>query len=175
MALMYVPQALPSTSGGKAGRFTDNLVPADEAKAAAKALHLQLVPAEAAKDGKKQQVLTSVAINSQGLVDSLEAAVSGLKQGQKYVLAVAASRAGSGGAMEPIASFMGGKDGAASVAVIGPFRDMLAGAVPGGASSSKLQLGQARFLVVAPVLSSGEKNQLRLGSAVQVQQGAPDV
>lgn len=161
MALMYVPRAVPS---GRTGNPTANLISADEAKRAAKALHIELVAASGTK-AERQHVLTSVAINSQGpYSDSLEAAISGLQPGQQYVLALANKMDGTGD-VEPIASFKGGQDGAAGVALLGPYKNKLLGST----SSSSAKKQQIRFLTVAPLTSSGDNNAM--GVPVQVQQG----
>ena len=174
MALMYVPQAVQPGNTNP----TANLVPAAAAQQAASALHFNLVAAPQQQKSSSSNssagfVLSSVVVNSQGLIDSLEAAVTGLKPGQQYVLALADNRDGSGEAVEPVAKFLGGADGAASVAVLGPFRDMLmgvgsssSGAAAGG-GQGKQQSKQQRFSVVAPV-EGGDGGKLK--PAIQVQQ-----
>jgi YVTN family beta-propeller protein len=137
-AIVFVPQAVPSGAG------TDNLSPIG---ASGEALHVALVAAGT------QDVKTTVAVNNQGLIDLLEAAVSGLVPKTSYVLALAANADGSG-ALEPIAKFTAGADGGAIPVSIGPFRRDLAG---GGTTAR-------RFLVIAPVDPSGN-----IGAVVQVQ------
>lgn len=165
MALMYVPRAIPAKSSVSTAA---NLVPAEAAKKAAQALHIELVPTSSAgNSADKSAVLSSVTLNPQGpYSDSLEAAFTRLQPGQQYVLALTNNRDGSGD-LEPLVSFVGGPDGAAGVAVLGPFRGML---LRGGSGSSwgKKQSGQARFLAVATLNGSGDDS--RVGAVVQVQQ-----
>uniref|UniRef100_A0A383VB41 SMP-30/Gluconolactonase/LRE-like region domain-containing protein n=1 Tax=Tetradesmus obliquus TaxID=3088 RepID=A0A383VB41_TETOB len=174
MALMYVPRAVPdSSSSSSSSSATANLVPAEEARKAASALHFGLVATASGKVSSssssskapgKQAVLSSVAVNSQGpFSDSLEAAFSGLKPGQQYVLALAKKKDGSGD-VEPLASFTAGPDGAAGAAVLGPFRGMLLGGQKDSAAGKR----QARYLTVA--LLSGSGDAMKVGSPVQVQQ-----
>jgi len=171
MALMYVPEAVQPGSTNS----TANLVPAAAAQQAASALHFQLVAApqqqnSSSSNSSAGSVLSSVVVNSQGLIDSLEAAVTALKPGQQYVLALASNRDGSGEGVEPVAKFVGGADGAASVAVLGPFKDMLMGvgsSSSNGAAAGAGQGKQQRFIVVAPV-EGGEGGKLK--PAIQVQQ-----
>jgi YVTN family beta-propeller protein len=169
MALMYVPRAIPE---GSTTSPTANLVPASEARQAARALHIELVAAAGSgSSGSSKQVLSSVTLNSQGeYSDSLEAALTGLAPGQHYVLGLAESRDGAGG-VEPLASFVASKDGAASVAVLGPFRSMLLGGSGSSRASKKQQ--QSRFLAVAPLTGSGDSS--RVGAPLQVQQEQPAV
>lgn len=170
MALMYVPRAVPDSSSSSSA--TANLVPAEEARKAASALHFELVATASGKVSSsssskapgKQAVLSSVAVNSQGpFSDSLEAAFSGLKPGQQYVLALAKKKDGLGD-VEPLASFTAGPDGAAGAAALGPFRGMLLGGQKDSAAGKK----QARYLTVA--LLSGSGDAMKVGSPVQVQQ-----
>jgi len=137
-AIVYVPQAV------RAGAGTDNLAPLG---ASGTAMHAALVAVGT------QDVRTTVAVNDQGLVDLLEAAVSGLAPKTSYVLALAANREGSG-ALEPIARFTASADGGAIPVTVGPFRRALAG----DASFP------ARFLVIAKVDATGKP-----GEIVQVQ------
>jgi YVTN family beta-propeller protein len=110
-ALVYVPQAVPSGDG------TDNLAPIG---ASGDAVHLSLVAIGT------NDVETTVAVNDQGLIDLLEAAVTGLQPKTSYVVALAANADGSG-PLEPIAKFTAGADGGAIPVSIGPFRRALAG------------------------------------------------
>jgi YVTN family beta-propeller protein len=167
MALMYVPRAVPV---GSTSSPTADLVPAREARKAASALHFELVqPSTVGSNGgktpAKHTVLSSVAVNSQGsFSDSLEAAFAGLKPGQQYVLALTNSKDGSGN-VEPLASFTAGADGAAGVAVLGPFRGMLLADHNGRSSSAGRR--QVRYLTVAPLSGSGDS--MEIGAPVQVQ------
>lgn len=168
MALMYVPRAVPESSTSSP---TANLLPAEEARKAASALHFLLgspgtVSSNGGKAPGKKAVLSSVAVNSQGsFSDSLEAAFSGLHPGQQYVLGLSNSKDGSGD-IEPLASFTAGEDGAAGVAVLGPFRGMLLG---GGSRNDGSGAGKrhVRYLTVAPL--SGAGDDMRIGAPVQIQ------
>jgi hypothetical protein len=108
---VYVPQAVPSGDG------TDNLAPIG---ASGDAVHLSLVAIGT------NDVETTVAVNDQGLIDLLEAAVTGLQPKTSYVVALAANADGSG-PLEPIAKFTAGADGGAIPVSIGSFRRALAG------------------------------------------------
>jgi YVTN family beta-propeller protein len=121
-AIIYVPQAVPAGTG------TENLAAIGTSGAA---VHLSLV------DVGTSDVKTTVAVNDQGLIDLLEAAVTGLQPKTSYLLALAANADGSG-ALEPIARFTAGADGAAIPVTIGPLRAALSGADP----------VQRRFLVI---------------------------
>ncbi len=135
--MVYIPDAVPSGSG------TDNLLPIGLAGEAA---HVVL----AAKGARAPE--TTVAVNNQGLVDLLEAAVTGLNPKQPYVLALANSPDGSG-TLEPVANFMTNPAGAAIVVAVGPLRQ----AVQASATGSR------RYLVIAGVRDG------QPGTPVQVQ------
>src|SRR5262244_2575253 len=104
--MVYIPDAVPSGSG------TENL---SSLGASGQAVYLTLGVPGSAKE------LTTVAVNNQGLVDLLEAAVTGLEPKSEYVLALAENPDGSG-ALEPIAQFKTNPRGAAIVTTIGPLR-----------------------------------------------------
>jgi YVTN family beta-propeller protein len=104
--MVYVPDAVPSGSG------KENL---SSLGASGQAVYLTLGVPGSAKE------LTTVAVNNQGLVDLLEAAVTGLEPKSEYVLALAENPDGSG-ALEPIAQFKTNPRGAAIVTTIGPLR-----------------------------------------------------
>lgn len=135
--MVYVPNAVPTGSG------TSNLSPIGTA---GDAIHLTLGSSGATN------AETTVAVNNQGLIDLLEAAVTGLEPKKPYLLALAGNPGGSG-ALDPVARFMTNPAGAAIVVAVGPLRE----AVGDSAGSSR------RYLVIAPV-SDG-----RVGAAVQVQ------
>ncbi len=69
---------------------------------------------------------TSVTLFDQGLVQVLEAAVTGLEPKHPYVLALS-ERADGGGELEPLASFMTNPAGAAIVNAVGPIRQIVLG------------------------------------------------
>jgi hypothetical protein len=69
---------------------------------------------------------TSVTLFDQGLVQVLEASVTGLEPKQPYVLALA-SRADGSGKLEPLAGFTTNPAGSAIVNAIGPIRQVVQG------------------------------------------------
>jgi YVTN family beta-propeller protein len=132
----YVPGAVPRGEG------LDNLQPSG---AAAQSTQLRLAP----PGGRP---MTQVTLFNQGLVEVLQAAVTGLEPKKPYVLALA-TQAHGGGKLEPIASFMTNQVGAAIVNSLGPIRQLVEVSTP----------ETRRYLVIAP----GSPDQP--GQAVQVQ------
>jgi YVTN family beta-propeller protein len=114
-AVNYVPEAVPEGDG------LQGLQPLGVTGEAA---HLSLVPADA--HGASGEAPTSVALFEQGLLQVLQASVTGLRPGQPYLLALAHDPAG-GGEIEPLASFKTNPSGAAIVNAIGPIRQMVRG------------------------------------------------
>ena len=104
----YVPGAVPSGEG------LDNLQPSGVA-AQSTALKLSVPGGRAA---------TQVTLFDQGLVQVLQAAVTGLEPMKPYVLALAMQPDG-GGKLEAIASFMTNPAGAAIVNSVGPIRQVV--------------------------------------------------
>ena len=96
--------------------------------------------------------LTSVSLFDQGLIQVLQAAVTGLEPGKPYVLALSHRRDG-GGPLEPLAAFTTNPAGAAVVDAIGPIRQIVRASTP----------ADRRYLVIA----SGTPAQL--GPVVQMQ------
>ena len=135
--MAYIPNAVPSGSG------TSNLSALGDS---GKAVHLGLGAPGETKE------LTTVAVNNQGLVDLLEAAVTGLTPKTEYVLALAQNRDGSG-MLEPMTRFKTNPAGAAIVTAIGPLRR----AVEQGTQEGR------RYLVIAQLVEG------KPGSPVQVQ------
>lgn len=135
--MVYIPDAVPSGDG------TENLSPIGSS---GEAVHLTLV---SVGTGKAE---TTVAVNNQGLVDLLEAAVTGLEAKKPYVLALVNNADGSG-PLEPMAKFMTNPAGAAIVVTVGPLRK----AVQGNEGD------QRRFLVIVPLIED------KPGAPVQVQ------
>src|SRR6201998_2628348 len=125
-ALTYVPDAVPSGPG------TENLQPLG---VAGRVAHLSL--AASAKDNGKAP--TSVSLFDQGLVQVLEASVTGLQPKQHYVLALSGKPDGTG-ALQPLSAFMTNPAGAAIVNAIGPIRQL----VEAG------DAGQRQYLVIVP-------------------------
>jgi YVTN family beta-propeller protein len=135
--MVYIPNAVLNGAG------TENLSPIG---ASGEAVHLTLI---SIGTGKPQ---TTVAVNNQGLIDLLEAAVTGLEAKKPYLLALVDSADGSG-PLEPVAKFMTNPAGAAIVVTVGPLRR----AVQGNEGSPR------RYLVIAPLIDD------KPGAPVQVQ------
>jgi hypothetical protein len=84
--------------------------------------------AEACAAGRKERGQSThqrFAVN-QGLVQVLEAAVTGLEPGKPYLLALPTEPSGSG-VLEPLQGFMTNPAGAAIVNAIGPIRQVMRG------------------------------------------------
>lgn len=109
-AIAYVPDAVPQGDG------TQNLQPLGVAGESA---HLLLASKEDAK-----ATPTSVSLFDQGLIQVLQAAVTGLAPKQPHVLALAKQPDGTG-AIQPLAAFMTNPAGSAIVNASGPIRQIL--------------------------------------------------
>jgi YVTN family beta-propeller protein len=72
------------------------------------------------------QAQTSVTLFDQGLIQVLEASVTGLEPMHRYVLALA-SRADGSGSLEPLSTFITNLAGSAIVNAIGPIRQLVQG------------------------------------------------
>ncbi len=118
----YVPNAVPEGAG------MQNIQPLG---VAAKSVQLTL----SGRDGKPA---TRVTLFDQGIVQVLQAAVTGLSPKQSFVLALSDNPDGSG-LLEPLAAFMTNPAGAAIVNAVGPIRQVTHG---DGAA-------QKRYLVIA--------------------------
>jgi YVTN family beta-propeller protein len=129
-AVVYVPDAVPAMSGAINSAMTrmpvvpeslgtSNLQPLGVAGQSAQ---LWLAPPGA----KEEKAPTSVSLSDQGLVQVLEAAVTGLEPGKPYLLALATEPSGAG-VLEPLQSFMTNPAGAAVVNTIGPIRQLVRG------------------------------------------------
>ncbi len=141
-ALAYVPNAVPDGAG------TQNLQPLGVAGQAAQ---LSLIPSGSRhRTGTKAP--TSVALFDQGLLQVLQASVTGLEPGRSYVLALSRKPDGSG-VLEPLAAFTTNPAGSAIVNALGPIRQLVQGE----------RDVQRRYLVIAPVSTAG------IGAPVQVQ------
>jgi YVTN family beta-propeller protein len=156
-ALVYVPNAVPAASDPinsamtrmtvvPEGLGTGNLQPLG---LAGRSAQLWLA-APGVKTEEKAP--TSVSLSDQGLVQILEAAVTGLEPGKPYLLALATEPSGAG-ALEPLQSFMTNPAGAAVVNAIGPIRQVVRG---------EDQIPR-RYLVILPGTPDNH------GAAVQVQ------
>lgn len=142
-ALAYVPNAVPEGDG------TQGLQPLGVAGQAA---HLTLASVQSSAAGS-DPAPTSVALFDQGLLQVLQASVSGLQPRTRYVLALANELDGSG-RLEPLATFMTNPAGTAIVNALGPIRQVVQGSTP----------EQRRYLAIATVNEAGAA-----GSLVQVQ------
>jgi len=118
----YVPNAVPQGDG------MQSLQPLG---AASKSVQLTL----ATRDGK---VATQVTLFDQGIVQILQAAVTGLPPKQPFVLALSENPNGSG-RLEPLAGFMTNPAGAAIVNTVGSIRQVTQGD----------GVAQKRYLVIA--------------------------
>src|SRR5712671_3286519 len=117
-AIVYVPNAVPEGDG------TQGLQPLG---VAGRVSHLALAAAEdreAARDEDKAP--TSVSLFDQGLIQVLQASVTGLEPKQPYVLALAQQQSGEG-PLEPLAAFMTNPAGSAIVNATGAIRQMVQG------------------------------------------------
>ena len=139
-AIAYVPNAVPEGDG------MQNLQPLGVAGQTA---HLTLAPAGA------KTAPTSVSLFDQGLVQVLQASVTGLQPRAPYVLALAERPDGSG-SLQPLAAFMTNPAGSAIVNSIGPIRQVV---TPENAATD-----QRRYLIIAPQTDG------KPGAPVQLQQ-----
>ncbi|HVJ52814.1 MAG TPA: YncE family protein [Aliidongia sp.] len=114
-AVAYVPNAVPEGDG------TQNLLPLG---LAGQAVHMALVPP--GQKGEPDKAPTSVSLFDQGLVQVLQASVTGLQPKQPYVLALS-KQADGGGALEPLQAFMTNPAGSAIVNALGPIRQVVQG------------------------------------------------
>jgi len=138
-ALAYVPDAVPE------GTETQNLQPLGLAGQAA---HLTLA-------GKSGGAPTSVSLFEQGLVQVLQASVTGLQPGMSYVIGLAEKADGSG-PIQALAAFKANPAGSAIVGVTGPIRQLV----------QEPRAEARRYLVVAQQVDG------KAGAAVQVQVAA---
>jgi len=129
-AITYVPNAVPEGDG------TQGLQPLD---VAGRATHLVLNSVVGGRaQGNAENAPTSVSLFDQGLIQVLQASVTGLEPRQPYVLALASGRSGEG-PLEPLAAFMTNPAGSAIVNATGAIRQVVHG-------EDKIQ---RRYLVIA--------------------------
>jgi YVTN family beta-propeller protein len=126
-AVTYVPNAVPEGDG------LQNLQPLGVAGEVA---HLTL-SAPGSRSGRTAP--TSVSLFDQGLIQVMQAAVTGLESKRPYVLALS-SRADGRGKLEPLAAFTTNPTGAAIVDALGPIRQVV---------RAEADL-QRRYVVIAP-------------------------
>jgi YVTN family beta-propeller protein len=157
----YVPDAVPASTGPEMGNAAMSVaggsMPAgagteglQQLGVAGEAAHFTMTPVGTA--AAAAQPPTSVSLYDQGLVQVLEASVTGLEPKQPYVLAFS-ERADGGGKLEPLEGFMTNPAGSAIVNAIGPIRQIVQGA----------ENTPRRYLVIAPGSMTGP------GQPVQVQ------
>jgi YVTN family beta-propeller protein len=139
-AVNYVPEAVPEGDG------LQNLQPLG---LAGEKVHLTLAPRSA---GKETPAPTSVSLFDQGLIQVLQAAVTGLEPKHPYVLALSRTSDGQG-ALQALAAFTSNPAGAAIVNALGPIRQIV------GPQADV----QRRYLVIVPGTSA------QPGAPVQVQ------
>ncbi len=123
-AITYVPNAVPEGDG------TQGL---QQLGVAGQATHLTLGALEgqrtvggAADASGEDKAPTSVSLFDQGLIQILQASVTGLEPKQPYVLALARKSDGKG-PLEPPAAFMTNPAGSAIVNAAGPIRQIVHG------------------------------------------------
>ncbi len=132
------------------GDGTQGLQPLD---VAGRATHLVLTPVVSGRAQRNaENAPTSVSLFDQGLIQVLQASVTGLKPKQPYILALSHGRSGEG-PLEPLAAFMTNPAGSAIVNATGAIRQVVHG-------EDKIQ---RRYLVIA------EGHADKPGSIVQVQ------
>lgn len=131
-ALVYVPDAVPAANISNhnsamttmtvapEGLGTSNLQPLG---LAGQSTDLMLVPPGAKKEEKTP---TSVSLYDRGLVQVLQAAVTGLEPGKPYLIALSSEPSGNG-FLEPLQGFMTNRAGAAIVNAIGPICQLVRG------------------------------------------------
>ena len=141
-AVVYVPNAVPDGDGRQ------GLQPLG---VAGQATHLSLVR-RANRQVVGAKPPTSVTLFDQGLIQVLQASVTGLEPQHSYVLALSL-RPDGGGVLEPLATFTANAAGSAIVNALGPIRQLVRG--EGDV--------QRRYLVIAPGAAA------RLGAPVQTQ------
>ena len=143
-AVAYVPQAVANGAG------LDNLQPLGIAGQAANFTLSSIQGGKLVAESSP----TSVTLFDQGLVQVLQASVTGLEPRQQYVLALAGEKSG-GGPLQPLQTFMSNPAGSAIVNSIGPIRQIV--------TSDHVGDGPRRYLVVT------RGPQAQPGQAVQVQ------
>ena len=126
-AVTYVPNAVPEGAG------TEGLQPLGTAGEAA---HLTM--RSVSDDGKRGVAPTSVSLFEQGLIQVLQASVTGLKPRQSYVLGLSTEPDGKG-TFEALSTFMSNPAGSAIVNGVGPIRQIV----------QNREEVQRRYLVIA--------------------------
>jgi YVTN family beta-propeller protein len=140
-AINYVPNAVPE------GKGDANL---QALGVAGQSAHFTLAPVNEAT--RSEQSPTNVSLFDQGLLQVLQAAVTGLEPKKSYILALSNHRKGEG-VLEPLSTFTTNPAGSAIVNAVGPIRQIVQ-----GASES-----ERRYLVIA------EGTAMQPGAVVQLQ------
>jgi YVTN family beta-propeller protein len=109
-AIAYVPNAVPEGDG------TQNLQPLG---LAGNAVHLSLVTTT-----QPTKPATSVSLFDQGLIQVVQASVTGLEPKRPYLLGLATTPGGTG-EIQPLAAFMSNPAGSAIVNAVGPIRQIV--------------------------------------------------
>src|SRR2546421_3920613 len=126
-AITYVPNAVPEGDGAQG---------LQQLGVAGQTAHLSLGPAAGRRN--EDNAPTSVSLFDQGLIQVLQASVTGLEPKQPYVLALSHERGGEG-SLEPLAAFLTNPAGSAIVYATGAIRQVVHG-------EDKIQ---RRYLVIA--------------------------
>jgi hypothetical protein len=147
-AITYVPNAVPEGDG------TENL---QQLGVAGQTAHLSLGAVQktvgsAGSVAGEDNAPTSVSLFDQGLIQVLQASVTGLEPKQPYILALTHERNGEG-PLEPLAAFMTNPAGSAIVNATGAIRQVVRG-------EDRIQ---RRYLVIA------QGHADKPGAVVQVQ------
>jgi DNA-binding beta-propeller fold protein YncE len=139
-AITYVPNAVPNgddTQGLQRLGLTGNDT------------HLSLVPPNRGKTMNDFNAPTSISLFDQGLVQMLQAAVTGLQPNHPYVLALSLYPNG-GGTLGPLQEFMTHADGSAIVNTTGPIRQIVQDNLP------------PRYLVIVPGTAKQHGNPVQI-------------
>jgi YVTN family beta-propeller protein len=139
-ALVYIPNAVPEGEG------LANLQPLGNSGLAA---HVVM----GAPGSSPEQSVTTVSINNQGLIDLVEAAVTGLQPKQSYQLVLVEQTTSPYGEIQPLETFQTNPAGAAIVTTAGPIKRIVA-------DSTEIQ---RRYLAIVPFENGNQ------GEPVQVQ------
>jgi YVTN family beta-propeller protein len=139
-AIVYVPNAVPEGAG------TAGLEPLGLAGRTAR-FAMVAAGRGAAAEGRAP---TSVTLFDQGLIQVLEAAVTGLEPDRPYVLGLV-DRADGTGTLEPLTRFMTNPAGAAIVNAVGPIRQI----IRGGGETPR------RYLVIVAGSATGRAVQVQ--------------
>jgi YVTN family beta-propeller protein len=140
-ALVYIPNAVPS------GNALAHIEALAESGLAA---HLLLGP----PGTSSREAPTTVTLNNQGLIDLLQAAVTGLKPKSKYQLVLVSKNEEPYGSIQPLTVFQTNPAGAAIVNTLGPLRQFVVGPA---------DPNDRRYLAIVPLDEGGS------GKPVQVQ------